>query len=100
RVARTRNNAFIAELADDAELRRWLDSAGLSVAEAGRIQPSYDFPGEANDQTVSTDYALTSILVSGASLTTLGLNLVAPSRPSGWAGVVAGSAGAVAGEAN
>jgi Domain of unknown function (DUF4440) len=41
RVAVTRNNAFIAELADDSELRAWLDSVGLSVTEAARIQPSY-----------------------------------------------------------
>ncbi|HET6837494.1 MAG TPA: nuclear transport factor 2 family protein [Gemmatimonadales bacterium] len=41
RVAATRNNAFIAELADDAALLSWLDSAGLSVAEAARIQPAY-----------------------------------------------------------
>jgi hypothetical protein len=99
-VAQTRNNAFIAELADDADLRRWLDSVGLSVAEAGRIQPSYDFPGETDDQGVSTDYALTSILISGASLATIGLNLVAPTRPSGWAGVAAGTAGIIAGATN
>lgn len=41
RVASRRNNAFIAELADDPELRVWLDSVGLSVAEAARIQPTY-----------------------------------------------------------
>ena len=100
RVARTRNTAYIAELADDADLRRWLDSVGLSAAEAGRVQPSYGFPGIVDDEAVSADYALTSILISGASLTTIGLNLVAPSRPSGWAGVVAGSAGVIAGAVN
>src|SRR4051812_6564132 len=41
RIALTRNNAYIAELADDPDLRVWLDSVGLSVAEASRIQPSY-----------------------------------------------------------
>ena len=41
RVASTRNNAFIAELASDRELRGWLDSVGLSVTEAARIQPTY-----------------------------------------------------------
>jgi TMEM175 potassium channel family protein len=41
RFAKTRNNAFIAELATDPELRVWLDSVGLSVAEAARIQPTY-----------------------------------------------------------
>ena len=43
RIALTRNNAFIAELANDAELRVWLDSVGLSVTEAARIQPTYSF---------------------------------------------------------
>jgi uncharacterized protein DUF4440 len=41
RIALTRNNAFIAELANDPELRVWLDSVGLSVTEAARIQPTY-----------------------------------------------------------
>lgn len=41
RVASTRNNAFIPELAEDPELRARLDSVGLSVAEAARIQPTY-----------------------------------------------------------
>ena len=41
RVAATRSNAFIDELADDPDLRAWLDSVGLSVTEAARIQPTY-----------------------------------------------------------
>jgi hypothetical protein len=41
RIASTRNNAFIAELADDSDLRVWLDSVGLSATEAARIQPTY-----------------------------------------------------------
>ena len=49
---------------------------------------------------MSTDYALTSIAVSGASLATLGFNLFAPSRTAGWAGVVAGSAAIIAGAVN
>jgi hypothetical protein len=98
RVAATRNNAFIPELAGDAELRTWLDSVGLSVAEAARIQPFYGHPpDEPAEQGVSASYALTSMLVSGASLTTLGLNAIAPSRATGWAGVIAGAAGLVAG---
>jgi hypothetical protein len=94
RVASTKNNAFIPELAGDPELRTWLDSVRLSVAEASRIQPTYDPPAERG---VSASYALTSILVSGSSLTTLGLNAIAPSRATGWAGVIAGTAGLIAG---
>jgi hypothetical protein len=41
RIATTRNNAFIPELANDPALRAWLDSVGLSVREAARIQPTY-----------------------------------------------------------
>jgi hypothetical protein len=98
RVASTRNNAFIPELAGDTELRTWLDSVGLSVAEAARIQPFYGPPpDEPAEHGVSASYALTSILVSGSSLTTLGLNAIAPSRATGWAGVIAGTAGLIAG---
>jgi hypothetical protein len=98
RVASTRNNALIAELADDPELRAWLDTVGLSLTEAARIQPTYG--PYVDDQDVSDEYALTSILVSGTSLTTLGLNLIAPSKSTGWAGVIAGSVGVIAGAAN
>jgi hypothetical protein len=98
RVASTRNNAFIPELAGDLELRTWLDSVGLSVAEAARIQPFYGSPPDDSvEPGLSASYALTSILVSGSSLTTLGLNAIAPSRASGWAGVIAGTAGLIAG---
>jgi hypothetical protein len=40
-VAERANNAYIAELAADARLRAWLDSVGLTAAEAARIQPEY-----------------------------------------------------------
>ncbi len=101
RVASTRNNAFIAELAHDPELRGWLDSVGLAANEAARIQPTYDGePGVIDDQEVSTGYAATSVVVSGASLTTLGLNLFNPSRSTGTAGIIAGSVGAIAGAVN
>src|SRR6476646_2759222 len=42
KVARTRNNAFIHDLADDTALIQWLSDNGLTVDEAARIQPSYD----------------------------------------------------------
>lgn len=41
-VHATRNHAYVRELADEPALIAWLDRNGLSVAEAGRIQPSYD----------------------------------------------------------
>lgn len=38
RVAGTNNEAWIAELADDAALAAWLEEVGLTAAEAARIQ--------------------------------------------------------------
>lgn len=49
RIARTANDAYIRDLADDVELQTWLAWAGLSVAEAGRIQPSYCFVTRADE---------------------------------------------------
>jgi hypothetical protein len=97
RVASTRNNAFIPELAGDAELSGWLDSVGLSLAEAARVQPTYEPPEPEEDAGVSAGYAITSIVSSGASLVTVGMNAFAPSRAAGWAGLVAGSAALLAG---
>ena len=96
-IAGTRNNAFIRELAADRALAGWLDSVGLTLSEAARIQPTYGRPSE---NAVSVNYAVASILVSGAGLTTAGLNAVAPTHASGWLGLVTGSAGVVTGLAN
>jgi hypothetical protein len=41
RIARERNNARIAELADEPELHAWLSTNGLTLAEAAMVQPSY-----------------------------------------------------------
>lgn len=41
RIARERNNARVAELADEPRLRAWLDASGLSLGEAALIQPAY-----------------------------------------------------------
>ena len=41
-IERSNNLAYIPELAGDARLRAWLDSTGLTAAEAARIQPQYD----------------------------------------------------------
>lgn len=40
-IAANRNNAFVAELAEDARVLAWLSAVGISPAEAARIQPSY-----------------------------------------------------------
>jgi MYXO-CTERM domain-containing protein len=43
RIARQRNHARVAELANEPRLVAWLDAAGLSLEEAAQIQPSYCF---------------------------------------------------------
>jgi hypothetical protein len=67
RIALTRNNAFIAELAEDPELRAWLDSVGLSVAEAGRIQPTYP-PVEFRIRLTLVAVAPDTVFYSGANV--------------------------------
>lgn len=47
RVAATRNNALVRDLEADASLQAWLAAAGLTAAEAARIQPSYCFENKA-----------------------------------------------------
>lgn len=42
-IASTDNNARVGQLARLPELRAWLAAVGLTVEEAGRIQPSYCF---------------------------------------------------------
>ena len=107
-VASTRNNAYIRELVDDRSLVQWLDTWGLSAAEAARIQPEYGGnpccfipgPGETNRNKVDADYALLSMGLGGSSIGTLGFNLFSPSRASGAAGVLAGTAAIIAGMAH
>ena len=41
-VTSTNNLIYIRELADNAALTRWLDSTGLTLAEAARVQPAYE----------------------------------------------------------
>jgi hypothetical protein len=52
RVRDARNNGYVRELANDARLRvplvAWLQAAGLTAAEAARIQPAYCFETKAN----------------------------------------------------
>lgn len=98
-IAKTRNNSFIRELTDDPALVTWLGASGLTVDEAARIQPQYGpFPISVSDENrVSADYALLSMGLGGASLGSLGFNLISPSRASGGIGLAAGVATIIAG---
>lgn len=89
RIAHARNNAYIAELADDSSLVTWLDSVGLDASEAGRIQPEYA-PREVSNARVATDYAMASMAFSGVSLVTTTANVVKPTRLGGILGVLTG----------
>ena len=95
RVAATRNTEYIPRLADDPDLVAWLDSTGLSLAEAARIQPAYDYDNDGDD--VPPGYSMAAIVTSGASLTSLALNFFHPSKASAWTGVVGGAAAIAAG---
>ena len=109
RVAATNNNAYIAELAGEAELVAWLDHNGLTVAEAARIQPAYpgDPCGPGNQQipcpveepaNASTGYKIGSGAAIASGLSTLVINasvlrLGMSRRTSGWLGIGAGVLG-------
>src|SRR5262245_11721912 len=41
-IARTRNYAYVVDLADEPGLAGWLEDNGITLQEAARIQPSYD----------------------------------------------------------
>jgi hypothetical protein len=100
-IATTRNNAFIRELTDDQALVAWLETSGLTVDEAARIQPKYDPPTiVSNEKRVSPNYAILSIGLSGASLGSLGFNVFTPSWTSGGIGLTAGVATIIAGAAH
>ncbi len=89
-IAAARNTATIHQLSDDQRLVAWLDSAGLTVDEAARIQPWYGPPPEEASNRVSADYAIASLALSGTSLAVAGVNVVAPSRMSGLIGMMTG----------
>jgi hypothetical protein len=107
-VTPSRNNATVMELAADPVigpvLAAWLDEAGLSVAEAQRIQPEYDGPIPFGDLVleetggVATGYAVASAALGGLNLTTSFLNFrsqgsVGSSGWSAYAGVFGGMLG-------
>ena len=103
KVAATRNNAYIAELADDPELITWLDAWGLSVGEAARIQPSYGGGGgvvDEDDDRVDDDVALAAIGLGSVSLATTAVNFVKPSFASGFVGLIVGAGSIVFGASN
>jgi hypothetical protein len=88
RIERTKNLAYIRELASDPELVAWLDSAGLSVAEASRIQPTYP-PNP--DEIVDKSYAKMAVFFNSAAIATATWNLARPGNRVGFLGVFVGA---------
>ncbi|MDQ3995770.1 MAG: hypothetical protein M3303_01995 [Gemmatimonadota bacterium] len=103
-VVRERNNAYIPDLAEDRRLVAWLDSVGLTVAEAARIQPTYGGPPVAAvERRNPASYAIPSLALGIPAFLTTGLNWAAP-RGKGpdaklYIGAVSGAAAAILGGA-
>jgi hypothetical protein len=97
RIAHTNNLVLVSDLAQDSELVAWLDSVGLSLAEASRIQPTYQPPPGTvyKEDAVTATYAIASILISGTAIGTGILNIAKPTKTRAWMGLLAG-AGATA----
>jgi hypothetical protein len=104
-VVARRNNAYIPELATDARLGAWLDSVGLTVAEAARIQPAYGRPPVVTPapERRAEGYVVPSLALGLPALVTSVLNWNAPrDRRRGAAfvvGAITGAASAVLGVA-
>ncbi len=83
RIARDHLYAHIADLDQDAELARWLEDHGLTLAEAARIQPGYD-------NTTGSSWTWTAAAVATAQL---GAQIDDDTSGEGWllAGVRAGA---------
>jgi hypothetical protein len=100
RVAQSRNNAFIPELADDPELVAWVESAGLTLEEAARIQPSYNWepPTAPARKGITLAWGGASAAASALGVTTSLFSLGTSDSPGasrwpGALGVAAGTAG-------
>ncbi|MGH7681520.1 MAG: hypothetical protein ACRENN_05990 [Candidatus Eiseniibacteriota bacterium] len=109
-VAHTMNNATVMELAADPVigpiLAAWLAEAGLTVAEAQRVQPAYDYGvHNEDDPEISTSFAVSSAAVSSLNLVATAVNssLATSNVPRSWlslAGLGMGTAGVIIGGSN
>jgi hypothetical protein len=104
RIAATRNTARVPELKDDPDVRRWLTTNGITLAEATRIQPTYGCGTVHPRGTCPSDaYQVVSALAVLSNVTTLTLNLetTAMSRHTGGlVGMATGVFGLAAGLPN
>lgn len=110
-VARARNNATVFELAADKVigpvLTGWLREAGLTLAEAQRIQPEYggEVYNDYDPEEITTSFAVSSAAIGALSLVTIGANsgLARTGSGGGWtpfAGIASGLVGVALGASN
>ncbi|HEY9228703.1 MAG TPA: hypothetical protein VIP11_18755 [Gemmatimonadaceae bacterium] len=101
RVARTNNNVWVAELAGDSALGRWLDINGLTLAEAARIQVPYVEVQSPAQQARNTAFMVVGPLaVGGAAVTSVWnawSNADGHRRSVSWTGVASGTLAIAAG---
>lgn len=81
RIRATRNNARIRELSGDPALVAWLHDAGLTLAEAARIQPAYGY--EPDPDVVPSGYAMTTAMASVANGGLIAWNVSGSGRAQG-----------------
>lgn len=91
-VVAINNNAYIAELGRTAALTTWLDSVGLTLAEAARVQPAYQ--DTRTDVQNERRWLWSSII---ASSTLAGATAWEPHRGLGVLAMAAGLTGVVLG---
>lgn len=108
-VTSTDNLVYIRQLADNALLGAWLDSTGLTLAEAARIQPAYEggpcfcvTEPTPNQVMARRDYAVGSAASTALTGTALFFNVTnrvaaQPHRWGSWLGLASGSAQAILG---
>jgi hypothetical protein len=79
RIRVARNTATVAQLADDPDLVAWLEQAGLTLPEAARIQPWYDYDPspEPSQRERSTAYTTASLVGAGLGGGMIAWNLLA-----------------------
>lgn len=80
-IARTRNNAYVPELADEPGLAAWLDRHGLTLAEAARIQPTYG--GDSDPYGPSERYAAATVAAGTLSVISMVWNARSMERLAG-----------------
>jgi hypothetical protein len=89
RVARANNNVYVAQLAGDTALLRWLDAHGLTIGEAARIQKVYGYePSSPTVDAANKALTLTGAIALGTSVVASAWNAMGNSdghRPLGSA---------------